>query len=128
MIQLKSLITEATVPNKKVYWYEYYPHQSGTKKGQVVTDLKTIVEMVKNYDNSDVYDQLLKKVEKDNHTTIYFEYDTFKENGKKLVKALTSSGKFGSVTEEGSFAMSTTSMDECKTMVKKIEAEQLDLD
>ena len=86
--------------------------------GKDLMDLKAAYES----DQDDVFDKLLKKVTKKG--TFYFAYDVFTDHWSKLTKSLAVNKGYGSVTEEGSFAISPVSINDAKKIVKKVEAEE----
>ena len=127
----RNVMSEAATldPAKKYYWFEYYPHQSGTLKAETVITGKTLLLLKKLYDNDEedeAFDKVLKATSKGK--TFYFAGEVFADYWDKLVKALTANKAFGDMTEEGSFAISPNSMEEAKKKVKKIEAQQAEDD
>lgn len=113
---------------EKVYWYEYYPHQSGTYKAAVVLTLPELEALAIAFKTDrDKFDTAIDALEARSKATLYFGFDPFEEK-PNLVKELKNKKTIGGLTEEGSYAMSLVSMGEAKAMVRKIEADQLDLD
>jgi hypothetical protein len=113
-------------PAKKYYWFEYYPHQSGTFKAEVAITGKTLMSLKKLWDASEdaAFDKMLAAASK--NKTFYFTLEVFDEFWKKITKSLAAGKGFGDMTEEGSFAISPNSMEEAKKKVKKIEADNMD--
>lgn len=129
--EVSNVLNEATIdPNKKYYWFEYYPHYSGsTLKAEAAITGKTLMSLKKLYDSDDNlntsgFTKVLKAASKGK--TFYFTSEVFDEFWNKLIKSLAANKPFGSMTEEGFFAMSPNSMAEAKQMVKKIEREAED--
>ena len=111
---------------KKYYWFEYYPHQSGTMKAEVVVTGKTLMSLKKLFDADDSagFDKMLAATSK--NKKFYFTYEFFDEYWKQITKSLAANKTFGDMTEEGTFAISPNSMEEAKKKVKKIEADNMD--
>jgi len=111
---------------KKYYWFEYYPHQSGTMKAEVAITGKTLMSLKKLFDADDSagFDKVLDASSK--NKKFYFTYEFFDEYWKQIVKSLAANKTFGDMTEEGTFAISPNSMEEAKKKVKKIEADNMD--
>jgi len=111
---------------KKYYWFEYYPHQSGTMKAEVAITGKTLMSLKKLFDADDSagFDKVLDAASK--NKKFYFTYEFFDEYWKQIVKSLAANKTFGDMTEEGTFAISPNSMEEAKKKVKKIEADNMD--
>lgn len=127
--EVRNIISEVKLdPNKKFYWFEYYPHMSGTYKAEAVITGKTLLLLKKLYDSDEdeAFDRVLKAAAKGK--TFYFAGEVFADYWDKLVKALAANKAFADMTEEGSFAMSPNSIAEAKQMVKKIEAQQAEDD
>jgi len=127
--EVRNIISEVKLdPNKKFYWFEYYPHMSGTYKAEAVITGKTLLLLKKLYDSDEdeAFDRVLKAAAKGK--TFYFAEEVFADYWDKLVKALAANKAFADMTEEGSFAMSPNSIAEAKQMVKKIEAQQAEDD
>ena len=126
----RTVMSEAATldPAKKYYWFEYYPHQSGTMKAEVAITGKTLMSLKKLFDADDnaAFDKMLAAASK--NKKFYFEYEVFDEYWKQIVKSLAANKTFGDMTEEGTFAISPNSMEEAKKKVKKIEADNMDLD
>lgn len=114
--------------DKKLYWYEYYPHMSGTYKAEAVITEKTLHQLKKlmDADEDEEWEELLNASVKGKK--FYFADEIFTQHWSKLIKALKSNKAFGDMTEEGSFAISPNNIKEAKKIVRDIEAEQLDLD
>lgn len=115
-------------PNKKLYWFEYYPHHSGqTFKAEATLSVKMLLTLKKLFDADDMgaFNRILNAASKNNK--FYFTSDVFNEYWDKLSKALASNKPYGDVAqplEEGSFAISPNNMAEAKKIVKDIEAKQ----
>ena len=128
--EVRTVMSEAATldPAKKYYWFEYYPHQSGTMKAEVAITGKTLMSLKKLFDADDnaAFDKMLAAASK--NKKFYFEYEVFDEYWKQIVKSLAANKTFGDMTEEGSFAISPNSMEEAKKKVKKIEADNMDFD
>ena len=128
--EVRNVMSEAATldPAKKYYWFEYYPHQSGTMKAEVAITGKTLMSLKKLFDADDnaAFDKMLAAASK--NKKFYFEYEVFDEYWKQIVKSLAANKTFGDMTEEGTFAISPNSMEEAKKKVKKIEADNMDLD
>ena len=128
--EVRTVMSEAATldPAKKYYWFEYYPHQSGTMKAEVAITGKTLMSLKKLFDADDnaAFDKMLAAASK--NKKFYFEYEVFDEYWKQIVKSLAANKTFGDMTEEGTFAISPNSMEEAKKKVKKIEADNMDLD
>jgi len=126
--EVRNVMSEAATLDlaKKYYWFEYYPHQSGTMKAEVVVTGKTLMSLKKLFDADDSagFDKVLDAASK--NKKFYFAYEVFDEYWKKITKSLAAGKVFGDVTEEGSFAISPNSMEEAKKKVKKIEADNMD--
>ena len=126
----RTVMSEAATldPAKKYYWFEYYPHQSGTMKAEVAITGKTLMSLKKLFDADDnaAFDKMLAAASK--NKKFYFEYEVFDEYWKQIVKSLAANKTFGDMTEEGTFAISPNSMEEAKKKVKKIEADNMDFD
>ena len=126
--EVRNVMSEAATldPAKKYYWFEYYPHQSGTMKAEVVVTGKTLMSLKKLFDADDSagFDKVLDAASK--NKKFYFAYEVFDEYWKKITKSLAAGKVFGDMTEEGSFAISPNSMEEAKKKVKKIEADNMD--
>ena len=128
--EVRNVMSEAATLDlaKKYYWFEYYPHQSGTMKAEVAITGKTLMSLKKLFDADDnaAFDKMLAAASK--NKKFYFEYEVFDEYWKQIVKSLAANKTFGDMTEEGTFAISPNSMEEAKKKVKKIEADNMDLD
>jgi len=128
--EIRKVLKEANTldPAKKYYWFEYYPHQSGTLKAEVAITGKTLMSLKKLYDAGEdaAFDKMLATASK--NKKFYFEAEFFDEFWKQITKALAAGKVFGDMTEEGSFAISPNSMEEAKKKVKKIEADNMDMD
>ena len=126
----RNVMSEAATldPAKKYYWFEYYPHQSGTLKAEVAITGKTLMSLKKLFDAGEdaAFDKMLAAASK--NKKFYFDAEVFDEYWKQIVKSLAANKTFGDMTEEGSFAISPNSMEEAKKKVKKIEADNMDLD
>jgi len=126
--EVRNVMSEAATLDlaKKYYWFEYYPHQSGTMKAEVVVTGKTLMSLKKLFDADDSagFDKVLDASSK--NKKFYFTYEFFDEYWKKVTKSLAAGKVFGDMTEEGSFAISPNSMEEAKKKVKKIEADNMD--
>jgi len=126
--EVRNVMSEAATLDlaKKYYWFEYYPHQSGTMKAEVVVTGKTLMSLKKLFDADDSagFDKVLDAASK--NKKFYFAYEVFDEYWKKVTKSLAAGKVFGDMTEEGSFAISPNSMEEAKKKVKKIEADNMD--
>ena len=126
----RTVMSEAATldPAKKYYWFEYYPHQSGTMKAEVAITGKTLMSLKKLFDADDnaAFDKMLAAASK--NKKFYFEYEVFDEYWKQIVKSLAANKTLGDMTEEGTFAISPNSMEEAKKKVKKIEADNMDFD
>jgi hypothetical protein len=124
----RNVMSEAATldPAKKYYWFEYYPHQSGTMKAEVAITGKTLMSLKKLFDAGEdaAFDKMLATASK--NKKFYFEYEFFDEFWKQITKALAAGKVFGDMTEEGTFAISPNSMEEAKKKVKKIEADNMD--
>jgi len=126
--EVRNVMSEAATLDlaKKYYWFEYYPHQSGTMKAEVAITGKTLMSLKKLFDADDSagFDKVLDAASK--NKKFYFAYEVFDEYWKKVTKSLAAGKVFGDMTEEGSFAISPNSMEEAKKKVKKIEADNMD--
>ena len=126
----RNVMSEAATldPAKKYYWFEYYPHQSGTMKAEVAITGKTLMSLKKLFDADDnaAFDKMLAAASK--NKKFYFEYEVFDEYWKQIVKSLAANKTFGDMTEEGTFAISPNSLEEAQKKVKKIEADNMDFD
>jgi len=126
--EVRNVMSEAATLDlaKKYYWFEYYPHQSGTMKAEVAITGKTLMSLKKLFDAVDSagFDKLLDAASK--NKKFYFAYEVFDEYWKKVTKSLAAGKAFGDMTEEGSFAISPKSMEEAKKIVRKIEADNMD--
>jgi hypothetical protein len=124
----RNVMSEAATldPAKKYYWFEYYPHQSGTMKAEVAITGKTLMSLKKLFDADDSagFDKVLDAASK--NKKFYFTYEFFDEYWKQITKSLAANKTFGDMTEEGTFAISPNSMEEAKKKVKKIEADNMD--
>ena len=118
--EVRTVMSEAATldPAKKYYWFEYYPHQSGTMKAEVAITGKTLMSLKKLFDADDnaAFDKMLAAASK--NKKFYFEYEVFDEYWKQIVKSLAANKTFGDMTEEGTFAISPNSMEEAKKKVK----------
>lgn len=132
--EVRKVIKEAATldPNKKYYWYEYYPHyMSGPIEAEAVITGETLLALKKLYDsNADKdFDKLLKaSTTSTKNKKFYFTMEVFEDFWIKLTKALAANKLYGAEAEEGSFAMSPNSMEEAKQKVKKIEKRKDDYD
>ena len=126
----RNVMSEAATldPAKKYYWFEYYPHQSGTLKAEVAITGKTLMSLKKLFDAGEdaAFDKMLAAASK--NKKFYFDAEVFDEYWKQIVKSLAANKTFGDMTEEGTFAISPNSMEEAKKKVKKIEADNMDFD
>lgn len=126
--EVRNVMSEAATLDlaKKYYWFEYYPHQSGTMKAEVVITGKTLMSLKKLFDADDSaeFDKVLDAASK--NKKFYFTYEFFDEFWKQIVKSLAANKTFGDMTEEGTFAISPNSMEEAKKKVKQIEADNMD--
>ena len=126
--EVRNVMSEAATLDlaKKYYWFEYYPHQSGTMKAEVAITGKTLMSLKKLFDADDSagFDKVLDASSK--NKKFYFTYEFFDEYWKQIVKSLAANKTFGDMTEEGTFAISPNSMEEAKKKVKKIEADNMD--
>lgn len=113
-------------PKTKIYYYEYYPHYSGTIKVASVMTLGELQALIKagKEGNDEEYKKIKSVLEKRAKGTIYFLADI--EEIK--VNQILSKGTWGRMTDEGSHAFSTVSLKAAQQKVKEIEAKNMDLE
>lgn len=108
------------------HYYEHYPHMSGTKNNEIEFDIEKIDELFdlkKKEAKVGWQDQTWYELMNEYIESVGYAFGDILEDWPRIRRALENKGEWSGRWEEGSHAISMTSVRDSRGLVGKIEAE-----